>query len=131
VKETDRQQDLDWLQNFKGLYEEAIQLVLEFSRKTPVRDKETRLVWLKELQNKFANIEKSLSRVPKPKSSDLREINHGFQFACSNYSAACKMSMELAKRPTVFMEEATVLTLEKAEKAMDKVHEQLELLSKS
>lgn len=131
---------LDWLKDFRVLYEETVQLILEMeglnkgieipsmsapSRKKPGGDMEG----LERLQGSFANIEESLKRLPKPKRSDLHEINRDLQNVCRDYGVACKTFRMWAKRPTVFIEVGTILTIEKADKTMSKVKGSLALLS--
>ncbi|MFA5055535.1 MAG: hypothetical protein WC562_05100 [Dehalococcoidia bacterium] len=131
---------MDWLKDYSGLYESTIQLVLKLGNldkgitlTSPGRLKssESKMTVgaserLKELQNSFADIEKSLKRLPKSSRADLREINRDLQSACRGYSAACKMFIMWGKRPTNFIEIATIETIEKADKDMGKVKENLE-----
>ena len=129
--------DLDWLQNFRRQYEEVVQLSLELqsiAKGMPLtsRESENKISdgvgeRLKELQRSFANIE--MNNGPKPKSSDLRKMNRSLQGACVYFGVACVALRKWAERPSSSIEAYTTERLELAGKDMDKVNEQLALLS--
>jgi hypothetical protein len=133
------QRDLDWLQNFRTQHEEVIQLSLELqniAKEISLIPQESENIMsggvgeqLKELQRRFANLEKALNSGPKPKSSDLRKMNRSLQSACVYFGVACVAFRKWADQPSSAIEVYTTERLEKARESMDKVNEQLELLS--
>ena len=137
VKDKHIQHDLDWLQAFKKQYEEVVQLSLELqsiAKGIPLtpHEADNQLAsgigeQFKELQIKFANLEKSLGGGPKPKSSDLGRMNRSLQNACVYYGVACVAYRKWAEQPSSSIEAYTTERLEKAGKSMDKVNEQLAL----
>ena len=139
VKDKHIQHDLDWLQDFKKQYKEVVQLSLELqsiAKGIPLTPHEADNQvssgigeQFKELQIKFANLEKSLGGGPKPKSSDLGRMNRSLQQACVYFGVACVAYRKWAEQPSSSIEAYTTERLEKASKYIDKVNEQLALLS--
>jgi tetratricopeptide (TPR) repeat protein len=133
------QRDSDWLHNFMEKYEEVIQLnseMQDLAKMIPLTPQESKNKisgglgeQFKGLQNRFSSIEKSLTVGTKPKSSDLSKMGRYLESACVYFGVACVAYRKWVEKPSSSIEAYTNERLKKASKSMDKVNEQVALLS--